>query len=199
MDHLQLLVFFDDVGWQVLGEGEDRCVVLRGEAFFEAKPDGFGADFLELLACTFLGWCGGWKWQPSLLTAVLLVRVVLSPANRAILHAEFHRPTDKAQPPRYSRHFSDFAALWRHPSGRTAAERLDLLERVRLHKTRYFASSWAHYESAVPGTLRLHPPEFRMAELRRDYLAMRPMFIAEPISFNEMISVLAEAEEALNR
>jgi len=116
-----------------------------------------------------------------------------------ILHAEFHRPTDKAQPPRYSRHFSDFAALWRHPSGRTAAERLDLLERVRLHKSRYFASSWAHYESAVPGTLRLHPPEFRMTELRRDYLAMRPMFIAEPISFNEMISVLAEAEEALNR
>ena len=116
-----------------------------------------------------------------------------------ILHAEFHRPADKAQPPRYARHFSDFVALWRHPSGRTAAERLDLLERVRLHKSRYFASSWAHYESAVPGTLRLHPPEFRMAELRRDYLAMRPMFIAEPISFDEMMSVLAEAEETLNR
>ena len=116
-----------------------------------------------------------------------------------ILHAEFHRPADKAQPPRYARHFSDFVALWRHPSGRTAAERLDLLERVRLHKSRYFASSWAHYESAVPGTLRLHPPEFRMAKLRRDYLAMRPMFIAEPISFDEMMSVLAEAEETLNR
>ncbi|NBS51953.1 MAG: nucleotidyl transferase AbiEii/AbiGii toxin family protein [Spartobacteria bacterium] len=116
-----------------------------------------------------------------------------------ILHAEFHRPADKAQPPRYARHFSDFVALWRHPSGRTAAERLDLLERVRLHKSRYFASSWAHYESAVPGTLRLLPPEFRMAELRRDYLAMRPMFLAEPISFDEMMSVLTEAEETLNR
>jgi hypothetical protein len=115
-----------------------------------------------------------------------------------ILHAEFHRPADKAQPPRYARHFSDFVALWRHPSGRTAAERLDLLERVRLHKSRYFASSWAHYESAVPGTLRLHPPEFRMAELRRDYLAMRPMFLAEPLSFDEMMSVLDEAEKSLN-
>lgn len=116
-----------------------------------------------------------------------------------ILHAEFHRPADKAQPPRYARHFSDFVALWQHRSGRTAAQRLDLLERVRLHKSRYFASSWAHYESAVPGTLRLHPPEFRMAELRRDYLAMRPMFLGEPLSFDEMMSVLAEAEEALNR
>lgn len=45
VDHLQLLVFFDDIFWQVRGEGEDRCVVLGGEAFFEAKPDGFGADF----------------------------------------------------------------------------------------------------------------------------------------------------------
>jgi hypothetical protein len=115
-----------------------------------------------------------------------------------ILHAEFHRPTDKAQPPRYARHFSDFVGLWRHPSGRTAAERLDLLERVRLHKSRYFASSWAHYESAVPGTLRLHPPEFRLAELRRDYLAMRPMFLGAPISFEDMMSVLSEAEESLN-
>lgn len=38
-----------------------------------------------------------------------------------------------------------------------------------------------------------------MAELRRDYLSMRPMFIAQPFSFDEMMSVLAEAEEALNR
>jgi hypothetical protein len=37
-----------------------------------------------------------------------------------------------------------------------------------------------------------------MAELRRDYLAMRPMFLAEPLSFDEMMSVLAGAEEALN-
>jgi hypothetical protein len=115
-----------------------------------------------------------------------------------ILHAEFHRPADKPQPPRYARHFSDFAALWRHPSGRIAAKRIDLLERVRLHKSRYFASSWAHYESAVPGTLRLRPPEFRMAELRRDYLAMRPMFLGDPISFEDMMSVLAEAEKSLN-
>lgn len=116
-----------------------------------------------------------------------------------ILHAEFHRPADKAQPPRYARHFSDFVALWRHPSGRIAAERIDLLERVRLHKSRYFASSWAHYKSAVPGTLRLHPPEFRMTELRRDYLAMRPMFLGDLLSFEVMMSALTEAERRLNR
>jgi hypothetical protein len=100
---------------------------------------------------------------------------------------------------RFARHYSDFASLWRHPGGQRAAERFDLLERVRLHKSRYFASSWAHYELAVPGTMRLLPPESRIAELRRDYAAMRPMFLGEPLSFEEMLAVLREAEQTLNR
>jgi hypothetical protein len=49
-----------------------------------------------------------------------------------------------------------------------------------LHKSRFFGSSWAHYESAVPGTLRLAPPASRQAELRRDYATMEPMFLAAP-------------------
>ena len=44
--------------------------------------------------------------------------------------------------------------------------------RVRLHKSRYFGSSWANYATATPGTLRILPPESRMPEVRRDYAAM---------------------------
>lgn len=116
-----------------------------------------------------------------------------------ILHAEFHRPADKAQPPRYARHYSDFAALWRHPLGQEAAARLDLLDRVRLHKIRYFSSAWANYDTATIGTLRLVPPKARLNELRRDYEAMLPMFIGEPEKFDQMMSVLHDAQETLNR
>jgi hypothetical protein len=116
-----------------------------------------------------------------------------------ILHAEYHRPAEKPQPARYARHYADFAALWRHPSGPDCARQLDLLERVRLHKARFFASSWASYATAVPGTLRLAPPDSRLAELRADYAAMRPMFIHEPLAFDEMLAVLAEAEHTINR
>lgn len=116
-----------------------------------------------------------------------------------ILHAEFHRPLGKTQPPRYARHYADFAALWRHPSGVTAGKQLGLLERVRLHKSRFFASAWANYATAVAGTLRLVPPENRWNELKADYEAMRPMFINEPLSFNEMLAILREAEHTLNR
>lgn len=116
-----------------------------------------------------------------------------------ILHAEYHRPAEKPQPARYSRHYSDFAALWRHPSAAKAAADLDLLARVRLHKSRFFASSWASYATAVPGTLRLAPPDSRLTELRADYAAMQPMFIHEPLPFDEMLAVLREAEQALNQ
>ena len=115
-----------------------------------------------------------------------------------ILHAEHHRPPEQAFRDRFARHYADFAALWLHPRGPQAAARLDLLERVRLHKSRYFASSWAHYDTAVPGSLRLLPPDNRLAELRRDYQAMEPMFLSTPPKFDEVIATLAEAEGQLN-
>ena len=86
-----------------------------------------------------------------------------------------------------------------HPGGREAATRLDLLERVRIHKSRFFVSGWAHYETAVPGTLRFVPPDARLAELRRDYTAMEPMFLSPPPHFDAVLATLREAEETINR
>lgn len=115
-----------------------------------------------------------------------------------ILHAEYHRPAEQPIRDRFARHYADVAALWNHPGGRAAATRLDLLDRVRVHKSRFFRSSWAHYESASPGTLRLAPPTSREAELRRDYAAMQPMFLSPPPAFEEVLATLHNAEEALN-
>lgn len=115
-----------------------------------------------------------------------------------ILHAEYHRPTGQPVRNRFARHYADFASLWNHPGGRTTASTFALLERVRLHKSRFFTSSWAHYETAVPGTLRLAPPESRLAELRRDYAAMHPMFLSPPPSFDAVLAALHEAEDAIN-
>lgn len=72
------------------------------------------------------------------------------------------------------------------------------LERVRIHKSRFFASSWAHYDTAVPGTLRLVPPAARLSELRRDYAAMQPMFLSPPPDFDSVLAALREAEDVIN-
>jgi hypothetical protein len=116
-----------------------------------------------------------------------------------ILHAEYHQPEDKLIKDRFSRHFSDFAALWKHPYGQVAKTRFDLLREVVSFKSRFFPSKTANYGSAVPGTLRLAPPDFRMEELREDYKKMLPMFLTDPPSFDNIMKTMKEAEEDLNR
>jgi hypothetical protein len=55
-----------------------------------------------------------------------------------ILHAEFHRPPDKAMPERFSRHYSDFHDLIRKGVAKAAMPKLELLARVADHKTLFF-------------------------------------------------------------
>lgn len=116
-----------------------------------------------------------------------------------ILHAEYYRPEHLPVRDRFARHYSDFCALWQQDHARTAGlARFDLLADVALHKSRYFASGWTDYDSAVPGTLKLVPPQYRWAAVSEDYATMRPMFMTEPPPFADLMQRLAEAEAALN-
>lgn len=115
-----------------------------------------------------------------------------------ILHAEFHRPASQPMRDRSARHFADMASLWQHPSRVRALARLDLLRDVVRHKSRFFASAWASYDTAVPGTFHLAPPAHRYAELARDLEAMGPMFLQAPPSFPELLRQLAETENVMN-
>jgi hypothetical protein len=116
-----------------------------------------------------------------------------------ILHAEYHRPAEQPMRDRFSRHYSDFAALLTHPTSAAALTRFDVLARVVRHKRRFFASSWAHYDLAILGSLRLVPPTHRLAEIERDYGRMADMFINTPLPFSRLIDTLGKAEAALNR
>lgn len=115
-----------------------------------------------------------------------------------ILHAEVHRPADKAVPERFSRHYADLAALARHATGATAISRDDLRARVVAHKQVFFPASWANYEAAVPGSFKLIPPEVRLSNLATDYRAMQDMFFRPPPAWPEIIAVLASLEERIN-
>ena len=79
-----------------------------------------------------------------------------------------------------------------------ALDRLDLLEDVVRHKSRFFSSGWTHYETAKPGTFRLVPPPARQAALARDYATMAPMFIGVPIKFDVLLQRPQAAEHQLN-
>jgi hypothetical protein len=116
-----------------------------------------------------------------------------------ILHAEHHRDPAKPIRDRFSRHYSDMAALARHAVLERALARAELRQRVADWKNRFFAATWAHYDLAKPGTFRIVPPDFRLSELDRDYRAMRPMFLTEPPSFASIIKALRGLENRINQ
>jgi hypothetical protein len=115
-----------------------------------------------------------------------------------VLHVEYHRPDNRPFPLGMSRHYSDLAALGRHAAGERAVADLDLLARVRTHKQTYFRSGWAHYETAVPGSLHLVPSPERRAQIERDYRGMADMFMATPPSFETIMAQLQAMERQIN-
>ena len=66
-------------------------------------------------------------------------------------------------------------------------------------KRQFFGNSWANFDEAKPGTFRLVPPIERVAALRTDYRAMRDMYLAEPISFDDILATLMALENRINR
>jgi len=115
-----------------------------------------------------------------------------------ILHTEYHRPADRATPDRFSRHYADVAALAKHPHATMAIDRHDIRDRVVQWKSQFFGSAWANYEAAKPGTFRIVPPPERLLALRRDYQAMRDMYLTEPASFDEILQILSALESRIN-
>lgn len=116
-----------------------------------------------------------------------------------ILHAEYHRPADKALPDRYSRHYYDVAMM---AGGKIKDEALAdkaLLAQVVKHKETFYPSGWARYKSARPGSLRVVPPENRMAALEQDYKKMRVMIFGEQPSFGWVLDRLGRLEKEVNR
>ena len=115
-----------------------------------------------------------------------------------ILHSEYHRnPADPIRD-RFSRHYSDIAALARHEVVNRALANSGLRQRVADWKSRFFAASWAKYDEARPGTFRLVPPDFRVATLKKDYQAMEDMFLVKPPPFEDILTTVRNLEKRIN-
>jgi hypothetical protein len=136
--------------------------------------------------------------EPSCAIKVLAVERTFW-EKATILHAEFHRPSDKATPERFSRHYCDFHELIRKGVDRTAMAKPELLTRVAEHKHLFFKSSWAKYGEATRGSLRIAPPELRLKALRDDYAKMQQMFFGEPPSFDDIVRGLTQWQADFNQ
>jgi hypothetical protein len=116
-----------------------------------------------------------------------------------ILHVEYHRPSDKPLPDRYSRHYYDVAMMAQGTTRSGALADRALLAQVVRHKETFYPSAWARYELARPGSLRLVPVETRVTALERDYRNMGVMIFGEPPAFDRIMETLAALEQEINQ
>jgi hypothetical protein len=116
-----------------------------------------------------------------------------------ILHHEANRPEHLEMPMRYSRHYYDLYCIAQTEYKTVALKQIDLLQKVVLFKMKFYPRAWAKYEEAVPGSIRLIPPQYRIEALRSDYTSMIEMLFGEYPSFNELMNSTYNLETEINR
>jgi len=116
-----------------------------------------------------------------------------------ILHAEGHRPADKAFKANFARHYADTAALADHPGGKKALSDAVLRKRVVAFKEAFFHTSLSYYDTAVPGTFSLLPAAAHADALEKDYRHMqREMYFGPSSDWVSILKRLRELEDEIN-
>ena len=75
---------------------------------------------------------------------------------------------------------------------------LELLQKVVNFKMKFYPRSWAKYPEAVPATLKLLPPSYRIDALQADYTAMRNMLYGEVPSFEAIMNAIGALETEIH-
>ncbi|MGI6353609.1 MAG: nucleotidyl transferase AbiEii/AbiGii toxin family protein [Lentisphaeria bacterium] len=115
-----------------------------------------------------------------------------------ILHHEAHRPETSSFLTRYSRHYYDLYCMAQTQVKKEALEDLELLQCVVKFKQKFYPRTWAHYELAKPGTLRLLPPPYNERALQEDYAFMQNMIFGMVPSYEKIRSVISDLEREIN-
>ncbi len=115
-----------------------------------------------------------------------------------ILHREAYRPENKTFPPRYSRHYYDLYCMMNSFVKDDAFADTELLEKVVRFKDKFYRCSWAKYEEAKVGTMKLMPPERNIQVLKDDYKHMQNMIYGNKPDFDTIIKSIEQLEKEIN-
>jgi len=137
------------------------------------------------------------KSTPTMIIASSAERTFWEKAT--ILHHEANRPDHLEMPLRYSRHYYDLYCMKEKGYVEASLSQFDLLEKVVAFKMRFYPRTWAKYEEAVPGSIKLFPQKNRINELKKDYESMHEMFFGKYPSFNDLMEEIENLEGEINK
>jgi hypothetical protein len=193
--------------------GHDIPVRADGEVVTIEYPKVFSLDYLRPVIVLEIGPLAEWVPHDSFeITSYAAekfpdffthksARVVTILAERTfwekatILHSVASQP---GIPPRYSRHYYDLAQLAQSGTKKIALGKFDLLHEVVVFKQRFYRSTKAQYEKAVPGSFRLLPAAPLFKDLRDDYEKTKEMIFGTPPAFESIVETLRALESEIN-
>lgn len=115
-----------------------------------------------------------------------------------ILHQEANRDKEKKLPIRYSRHYYDLAMMAESSIKDEAIADLSLLKQVVDFKLKFYPATWAQFEMAKPGSLKLMPSDFHIKELQKDYKELQNMIFHKNLEFAQILNRLQNLEDEIN-
>jgi hypothetical protein len=117
-----------------------------------------------------------------------------------LLHEENFRPIDKPRKIRLSRHYYDLWCLINKGIAKEAMAQTDLFDKVASQRQIFFKQNWVDYNTLRRETLQILPKSELKSHWKQDYNAMRTeMFFDEPPDFDEVLAVIQQFQEELNR
>jgi predicted nucleotidyltransferase component of viral defense system len=194
LDPQTIIFVYPSVG---LSDGVERYIRPAIRLEMGARSDNWPAADREIMPCVAEVFPEAFKVKSSCQVYTLNIERTFW-EKAVLLHKEAHRADAAAKNERMSRHYYDLYMLSRTDVADKALRSRDILERVIEHTTVFFPATWAHYETARPGSFRLLPKGDRLLALKGDYAQMKAMIFGEYPKWEDIVKELTGLEERIN-
>jgi hypothetical protein len=117
-----------------------------------------------------------------------------------LIHVECHRPNERPETSRLSRHWYDLYQMSNNLSDFQSPDAHKVLRDVVRYKKVFFHYSYANYDLCLSGGVKLVPTGKLKIALEADFKSMIDvgMFYNEPPSFQKILDRLTQVEQILN-
>lgn len=117
-----------------------------------------------------------------------------------LLHEEFSKKEqDKIRVNRMSRHLYDIMRMLDTPIAEKALNDIELYKHIIAHRKVFIGLTEFDYNTLVPQSINIIPPESVISKWEDDYNKMQTMIYGKPLSFNEIINKIKQLNEKLNK
>jgi hypothetical protein len=117
-----------------------------------------------------------------------------------LLHEEFaKKEQEKIRVNRMSRHLYDIVRMLDTPIAEKALNNNELYKSIIAHRRMFIAMKDFNYDTLLPATVNIIPPENVIAKWEDDYKKMQTMMYGETPSFETMINKIKQLNERINQ